>query len=312
MNKLIRFYNQNRKKILVIGLIIIFGIALLQLLNYFAKTQKDNLPENYSTDDVSVYQPDRSLVTGSIVPEKNFSKQSSLINNFMEYCNNGKIQEAYVLLSDDCKNILYPSLEEFKTKYYNIIFNQKRKYSIENWTGDIYRIDMTEDILATGKSNEGLVTQDYFTIVSQESELKLNISKLIKVEELNKEKKDSNLLVKVKKREVYMDYEVYDFEIKNVSNQKIELDSLENTDSIYITDNNNINYYSYSNELSKELFEIERGHINEISIRFSNPYIHDRKIESLTFSDVGKLREERTEFSGVLTYRDVETFSISL
>ena len=41
MYKLIRFYNQNRKKIFKIILIIVLIIGLIQLLNYFAKNPQN-------------------------------------------------------------------------------------------------------------------------------------------------------------------------------------------------------------------------------------------------------------------------------
>jgi len=314
LNNIIRFYNQNRKKVWNIVLVIAFAIILLQALNYYAKTNKNNNLErgDSSTQDAAIYQPSRSLVTGDKVSEKTFTKQYNIVNSFIENCNEGKPEEAYSLLSDDCKNLLFPSLESFINNYYNLTFNKKRTYSMENWTQSTYRINMTEDILATGKSNNGIATQDYFTIVSQNGELKLNICKFIGSEELNKEKKDSNLQIKVLKRYKYMDYETYDIEAKNISGQKMLLDSLEQTDSIYITDKTGIKHPSYSNEIPENLLEIDSGLTTKLSIKFSNPYISNREIKSITFSDICKIKEEQTEFYGVLEYKDVTSLTIDL
>ena len=41
MYKLIRFYNQNRRKILMTILIIVFILGIIQLLNYFTKINKE-------------------------------------------------------------------------------------------------------------------------------------------------------------------------------------------------------------------------------------------------------------------------------
>ena len=73
MYNLIRFYNQNRKKIFKIILIIVLIIAGIQLLNYFAKrgssSKNDNIMVNadyYGKEVVS----DKSAISGNSVPNK--------------------------------------------------------------------------------------------------------------------------------------------------------------------------------------------------------------------------------------------------
>ena len=311
LNKLIRYYNQNRKKVWIVVLVIVFAICLLQVLNYFAKKDSNNLGGNSSTQDTAIYQPDQSLVTGGTISKKTYEKQSTLIDNFIKNCNAGKVEDAYNLISDDCKNILYPSLEYFTTNYYNLVFTEKRDYSIENWAGDTYRINMTHDLLATGKSNEGVVTQDYYTIVTENGESKLNINGFVSSEDLNKEKQDKHIQIKVIKREKYMDYEIYNVSVKNVSDKEIILDDLQNDNTIYILDNSDIKHSAYSNELIKESLTIASKGTTNLKIKFANPYIQGRKIRSMTFS---KAYSEYME-KGLYAYanvRDEFSFTINL
>ncbi len=40
MNNIIRFWNLNRKKIIIIGLVVVFFIIIIQVLNQMAKAKK--------------------------------------------------------------------------------------------------------------------------------------------------------------------------------------------------------------------------------------------------------------------------------
>lgn len=314
INQLIRYYNQNRKKVWIAILVIVFGIALLQVLNYFAGRDNGKNLENGGSSSVgtAIYQPAESLVTGNTVSQKTYEKQSSLIDNFIKNCNEGKVQEAYSLLSDDCKNMLFPSLESFTTGYYNLVFNQKRDYSIENWAGTTYRVNMTHDLLATGKSNEGVVTRDYFTIVNQNGESKLNINNFIGSEELNAEKQDNHLLVKVSKREKYMDYEIYHIYVKNVADKAITLDDLKKEDSIYLKDEQDLKHSAYNSEIASSLLTLESQNSVNLKIKFANPYIQGRKIKSLTFSKAFSEYKIDDPFNAEARRRDNFSFTINL
>ena len=309
LNQIIRFYNQNRKTVWVIVLMVAFGIGLLHVLNYFAKNNNNYSGVNSSTNDTAIYQPETSLVTGKSISKKTYEKQSTIIDNFIEDCNEGKVEEAYSLLSADCKNILYPSLESFKNNYYNKVFTEKRNYSIENWAGNTYRVNMTHDLLATGKSNDGIVTQDYFTIVDDS---KLNINQFIGLDELNKEKKDEHLEVKVIKREKYMDYEIYEIYVKNITNKEIVLDNLRDDDTIYLTDGEDMKHIAYANELNSSLLTISPQMSTTLRLKFANPHIQGRKIKTLTFSNMYSEYKIDDPFNADAKRRDNYTFTISL
>ena len=309
LNQIIRFYNQNRKTVWVIVLMVAFGIGLLHVLNYFAKNNNNYSGVNSSTNDTAIYQPETSLVTGKSISKKTYEKQSTIIDNFIEDCNEGKVEEAYSLLSADCKNILYPSLESFKNNYYNKVFTEKRNYSIENWAGNTYRVNMTHDLLATGKSNDGIVTQDYFTIVDDS---KLNINQFIGLDELNKEKKDEHLEVKVIKREKYMDYEIYEIYVKNITNKEIVLDNLRDDDTIYLTDGEDMKHIAYANELNSSLLTISPQMSTTLRLKFANPYIQGRDIKSLTFSNMYSEQVVTDIFNTPRNEREIYTFTISL
>lgn len=314
INQFIRYYNQNRKKVWTIVLVIVFGIALLQVLNYFAGRNNGTGSGNGdgSSTGTAIYQPAESLVTGDTVSQKTYEKQSGLIDNFIKNCNEGSLQEAYQLLSDDCKNMLFPSLESFTNNYYKLVFSEKRDYSIANWAGNTYQVNMTHDLLATGKSNEGVVTRDYFTIIDQNGESKLNINQFIGSEEISKEKQDDHLFVKVGKRETYMDYEIYSIYVKNMTAHTITLDDLKKSDTIYLTDSEGVTHASYSNEIASNLLVIEAQNSVNLKLKFANPYIQGREIKSLTFSKAFSEYKIDDPFNVEARKRDNFNFTINL
>ncbi len=291
MHNIMRYIRQNRKKIIRIALIVLSLIGLLELLNYFAKsnTKQDNVKENsdiYNLTNGTIIS-EKSAVSGGSVSQDELNDVSNLIKQFIENCNKGNIEDAYNMLSDNCKNQLYPNIEKFKVNYYEGLFeNNTRTYSIENWFKNTYVVKYTGDILATGKSSDDFTYQDYITIEEQNGENKLNISKYIGKESLNKKKKTNNIEMTALYREKYMDYEIYTIEITNNTNGEILLDSLKNTDTIYLKDNNNVKHVAYSNEIIKENLRVYKNETKVIEIKFDNPYILERKIEELCFSRV--------------------------
>ena len=56
------------------------------------------------------------------------------------------------MLTDKCKELVYPSLKSFKLNYYDNVFKgEKKAYSFENWFGNTYYVKLTSDALSTGK-----------------------------------------------------------------------------------------------------------------------------------------------------------------
>ena len=150
MNKFVRWYNQNRKTIWKgIGIVALI-ILIIQLLNYWVKRNNEkeleaanqiqvtnNLKE-YNT--VSVGE-EYSTLTGESLSNNQLS-QIEVIDMFVEYCNNGKVEEAYNMLTDECKDEIYREQRIFEETYYNEIFlNTQRNVVVENWISNIYKVN---------------------------------------------------------------------------------------------------------------------------------------------------------------------------
>lgn len=85
-------------------------------------------------------------------------QEREYISKFIDYCNTGKIDEAYSMLSETCKKEKYSTIEKFKSQYINKMFNVYIcSYKIKK-DDNIYRVILTEDMLVTGKSNSNKET----------------------------------------------------------------------------------------------------------------------------------------------------------
>lgn len=67
-----------------------------------------------------------SVVTGEDITSSQVT-MLGYVNQFVDLCNEQKIEEAYNLLSEECKEEVYPSLDSFRNNYYNAIFNGQKE-----------------------------------------------------------------------------------------------------------------------------------------------------------------------------------------
>ncbi len=294
MYKLMRFYNQNRKTIwgLLAGILIVF--VLLQLINSWSKNKTEKEQSEYEEpqttnvqyNDISL-ETEKSVVSGDKVSNKQ-KDMIKVIDEFFKYCNEQKIQEAYDLLTEECKDELYSSLQVFYETYYKEVINgEKKNISVENWVNDTYKVKISEDFLSTGKYSEENTIQDYITIKKDDNnEYKLNINGYIERKKQDKEDNYKNINVKVLEKNVYMDYEIYTFEITNNSDNTILMDSLDDTDSMYIQDSKGVKYSAYTHELSKGNLTIDNSSKKQLKIKYYSQYQSNKKIKKIGFSKI--------------------------
>lgn len=287
-----RIYNQNRNKIWKIILITAMVIFLIQLLNYFAKQknkQENNEKVSASNNKVvisekTVVENTTSKVTGEAVSSEKIKSSAETINRFVQYCNSGDIENAYLLLTDECKQILYPSVEDFKQDYYNDIFSKQRICEISNWIEDTYLIKLKEDILASGNAKDDDYIEDYYTVKTINGVEKININGFIENKKINKEVEKNGVLFTILSKDIFMDYQIYNFNVKNNSDNAIMIDPLTSTKTMYLQNEAGAKLYSYSHELFTEDMIVKSRYTKEYSIKFANSYGSSNPIKSLNFS----------------------------
>ena len=292
MYNLIRFFNQNRRKIIIIILFIVFLLGIIQLLNYFAKKENtaNNSKNESITENVAIKNEvvsSKSAISGANVSTKNLKRDTEVISKFVEYCNSKNVDGAYSLLTEECKEVMFPSIEDFNRVYYTHIFNnQTRSYTVENWIGNTYKVEYSNDILSTGKIDNDMGLLDYMTVVKSGEIYKLNINNYVGRSIPSKTTEIKDIAVTINSIDSYMDYEIYNLSVENKSDNTILLDTSDSTKSVYLQDTNDTKYYFYNNEVIQNRLKVQSKLKNTIEIKFMNPYTSGRTIKKLVFSNL--------------------------
>ena len=292
MGNLRRYYYANKTKIWRGILIVAFVLVLIQVLNYFQgrKSNKTNNVSNTNmintiTNNTSLTTDKSALGTG-IINETQLKNDITIIDEFLNLCNNKKFEDAYKLVSTDCKNNLFTTYEIFKKTYCDKIFNTYKTYTTENWNGNTYKVRITEDPLATGKTSNDMSIQDYMTIVEENNEEKLNINNYIGRNKINAVNTQNNVKIEVISRDTFAEYEVYNTRVTNNSDKTIYLDDGEKTSTIYVEDSNGLKYNAASGEIIYSTLKIKPGFTIEYAIKYTNTYRASRKIKKLVFANL--------------------------
>ena len=296
--RIVEWYNRNRQKIsfiiIFMLIIIVANIVLVYLSNEIRKEQMEEEP----TQNVMDYEiqdefnqitigSDSSALSGDDLTSSQI-EMLDIIEQFAEYCNNGNVEEAYSFLSNECKDEMYKTLNDFKVSYYDQVFEgEKKSISVENWSANIYKVTIQKDILSTGIYTDEDTLQDYMSVITDEDDnYKLNINGYLGREDINLTEVQDNIEITVLRSNTYKDYQTYTFKIVNNSDNTILLDDKSNINSMYLEDENGVEYSAYTHEISDAELVIPSGQTREIEIKYYNKYISSKQIEKIVFSRI--------------------------
>ena len=139
------FWKKNWKIVVIVAVI---WIAIIIFNNYLKNKPKETVALN-------TYNPDQPVIdTSENIPDDKKEEVNTLIDEFFNYCNNKEYQNAYNMLTTDCKKYMYrDSLEDF-IEYVDSIYTSKKIYNLQNYSnvGDvyIYNITILDDIMSSG------------------------------------------------------------------------------------------------------------------------------------------------------------------
>lgn len=292
MNKIIRFFNQNRLAFGICVCACIFVIAIIQYFNYLAKEKrKERNNESVVIEESKYDKVNEPIISGKKISQEKGDTYTKLIDNFLNYCLLGNYEKAYSLLSDDCKGIYYKSVDDFYQLYCKNKFDKTKKYSFQSWTSgkiNIYEIKIFEDILSTGKVKDQNYIVDYYTVINQNNEYKLNINSYIKHNEIDKEETIEGININIKSEDIYKEYYIYTLKISNDTEKTICMDTKSKSDSVYISNKSGTKFIALLYENLTDDFIIESKQSKEIKIKFNIIYRDDLKITKMDFTDIIK------------------------
>lgn len=213
---IIDFFKKHGKKIIII----LFVWAIILTINYFVGKIEET-PEIQTN-----YNPHESVMENGSVPTNLQEPIEQLIGQFVENCNNKDYEAAYNLLTEDCKNNIYPDIELFK-QYVDSVFPNKKIYNIQNFSNKdkiyIYTVNILNDILATGLNNEEdeNVYSEKYVVIEENGQLKLSIRQYIGRQNLTYIYEDEYMKIKIESVDIKYDNIIYNLNITNKSENYI-------------------------------------------------------------------------------------------
>ena len=238
-----------------------------------------------ATDKLSVKTDD-----GSSIKKQDAIENEDIIESFIKSCNDGDVASAYNMLSEDCKELIYPSQETFANEYRNLYFDTKREcgkdlaYNGEDT--EIYRIQLYKSSIETGEIDTSPIS-DYYTIIKDENgNKKLNINRYIKTEYTDKSEEYKGIKIRLTRRDIYFDEEYCTFMVENSTSNSISLRTGDSLKTIYMVANNLTTYVAPGNEINDLTSMVEAKQNKEVRIRFNKGYRGMDDITAIVFSDI--------------------------
>lgn len=216
----IRDFYQKYKIVIFVVLVIWTTIFII---NRFLKD------DNKNTSPSTTYTPHVSVMDSSQqVPEKLQQPIVTLIDTYFNYCNKGEYENAYNMLSDECKTNYFNTLPKFEQYIKQIFGNGGKIYNLQDYSNldntYIYNIRILDNILANGTTSGYGYYEEKITIKGdKEDNLKLNIGNFIGQEGMNIFAEDDYLRIEILSKSVNYDTETYKVKITNKSEYPIVL-----------------------------------------------------------------------------------------
>lgn len=261
--KIKNFFRRNRKMIifaLVIWLLVI-------LVNNFLKNTELKVFER-----TSYSEHEAIMSTGQDVPEKLKQPINETIDKYFNYCNNKQYEEAYKMVSDECKSIYFPTLEDYK-EYIDIVFDENKIYYLQNFSNYedtyIYRMRIMEDLMATGLTGKKYLYFYEEKIALKEKEdgtVSLSLRQFIDSKILEEVYEDDYVKIWIDSKDVFYEEEHYNIKVKNkTSNTVVLADSQEKNEILLsvgsenrMTNNDNLNVVIYPNETKEYIIKFTK------------------------------------------------------
>lgn len=294
---------ENRYLIIVIIIGVILFFSIINVVNgYIKENRKQQLSQTKNTTNInnitnSNVENNNKPIIGSSENRNSNKTNNSLkyektIRDFIKYCNSHEIQNAYNLLSDECKEaVFFGNIEYFRKNYVESIFTTNKVVNMQKWLEKnitTYRVRLSEDILSTGSiKNESNTIEDYYTIVEAgDGNQKLNTNGYIARNYINKETQVNGINISILKKDIFKEYEQYEIKVENKTTNTIMLDSKENVDSIYLVGSNNSKYNGFTYELDEIKTIIPANTSKNITIRFNKIYSNETVTRKIVFEDI--------------------------
>lgn len=277
------FFRRNKIRLIVI---IVAWVGVIILNQYLGHIDAPELPK-------TTYSPHTAVMDDSVVPKRLQSPIEELIKKYVDYCNAKDYENAYNLLTDDCKkNVFSDNIDNFKM-YVDSVFDTKKIYNIQNFSNKdgtyIYTVTILNDIMASGLTNEVLETYEETMVITDNGtdDLKLSIRSYIKNENIDKMYEDDYIKINVTDVKVEYEYLTYKVTIRNKTDNIVVLEDFSVNDEIYLDTDYGKRKRS---DLLLEPIVIYPEETKNYELSFTKFFDEEAVINGLVFGDVRILK----------------------
>lgn len=275
INKFIKKYGK------LIGIILITLIVIYSIDKIVKSISEVNtVPETSLTPNISV-------INSKKTPKKVQKTTEDFVEEFVNYCNEGEYEKAYNLLSEDCREYRFKTLEEF-TLYIKNRFYAKRNYSIQSYSvynkKYIYVLKLFDDIMATGLTNNNYKYKEEIIIAyyNDKNEIVFNFGEFIDREKISSVQENDYLKVDVESRIINYGNEIYYVRLTNRSNYTIVIQDGNVEDEEVLL---NIGNENRANEISNPIV-LKPRESKTISVYFNKFYDDGDESKSIILNNI--------------------------
>ena len=215
----IRKFFKKYGRIILIAFVVWLIIFLIN--QYLKRRPQGNLMINTYTPDIPV------IDYGGSVPRRYVEEINQTVEEYFNYCNSKNYEQAYNMLTDQCKEYLYGNDLALFQQYVDSIFTQKKIYNLQNYSNVdgtyIYDLVILDDIESTGTTEGYEPYKEKIALRIVDDDFKISNQGFIESRAYNRFAEDENLKVTVKSKDVSYTREGYNVTITNKTDKYIVL-----------------------------------------------------------------------------------------
>lgn len=280
------FFRKNKKKIYIAIVIIVVII----ILNIEVGRRLDSQAPKIN------YEPHTPIVSGKETPKEVQDDVEDKIEEYCKYCNNKEYENAYAMLTDECKEYVFEDdIENFK-KYIDYIFNGNKVYSIQDYSNKdnvyVYNLTISADLMATGMNTEDSKSMyiDKVVFIKDDNNTKFSVKGFIKSEDMDCLGEDDYMKISIYKKITYYDKVTYKMQITNKTTYPIVIANEKEKSEVLLSlggDNRGMVLDNYRND-----FIIARVGLKNLSeMTFNKYYDESKKETAIIFNKIRVLKK---------------------
>ena len=304
MNNITRKINQNWQFIVIGALVLLVLIGFFSFYSSSMKRIEEEEKEEANLIITNKIQANEEIVNSQMSgngeaaneigsktakPTQTPKVLQETVEKFGTLLLNKNYEQAYNLLSTDCKNKMYSDFNMFRNNYCRTIFEStsKKEVKVDDYKDQTYKFQINQDRTSEGIIEYKNILTDYITVVKENDQERLNISGYIGLEEVNKDLgEDNKINCLVKSQEVYKDYIILKLTMTNKTGKKIMLDSGRSTQMMYLQgQNENFKWKAVRSEILDSSLVLYNNESLTVTIKYNKP-ITSSEVKHIVFEDV--------------------------